>query len=216
MNNRLGYSNEAWDRISDKDKSILMDINPVARPSGTSSYRISRVEQQLEEFENSLLGLNPEGGLILNPDFQRGHVWSTEQQISFIENFLRGSARLVIKLNDLSENKEGDLPSYSWICIDGLQRLTALRDFMGGKFKIFDEKYGPEIITEGPAELKNKNWEIELYHFKHRKDILEYYLSFNSGGTVHSPEELNRVRQLLKETQNKPQPNVTKRKGMTP
>ena len=28
--------------------------------------------------------------LQLNPDFQRGHVWSEEQQVSFIEYLLKG------------------------------------------------------------------------------------------------------------------------------
>ena len=29
-------------------------------------------------------------GLQLNPDFQRGHVWTNEQQIAFLEYFLKG------------------------------------------------------------------------------------------------------------------------------
>ncbi len=32
-----------------------------------------------------------EAGLNLDPDFQRGHVWTTRQQVKFIEFLLRGS-----------------------------------------------------------------------------------------------------------------------------
>lgn len=31
-----------------------------------------------------------EMGLLLNPDFQRGHVWTDEQQIAWLEYFLKG------------------------------------------------------------------------------------------------------------------------------
>jgi len=31
-------------------------------------------------------------GLNMNPDFQRGHVWSKEQQIAYVEYLLKGGA----------------------------------------------------------------------------------------------------------------------------
>lgn len=215
MNNNLGYSDDAWNRINDREKHILLDVMPIRRPTGIANYRLLNIESQLEQFDTDFKRCDPNGGLVLNPDFQRGYSWTREQQISFIENLLRGTASLSIKMNDTSDIPGGDLPPYSLICIDGLQRLTALREFMAGEFKIFSDKYGPEIISNGPPEFRNKTWQMEMYSFSTRKDIMEYYLAFNSGGTVHSPEDLNKVKRLLNEIE-APAPAKKKTRGLTP
>ena len=44
---------------------------------------IRRIPAWIEENER-------ENGLQLNPAFQRGHIWNEEQQISWLEFFLKG------------------------------------------------------------------------------------------------------------------------------
>ncbi|MFU5648574.1 DUF262 domain-containing protein [Pseudomonas aeruginosa] len=81
-------------------------------------------------------------GLELNPDFQRGHVWTPAQQVHFIENCLRGvvaSSGLLIQFNSPSWNddaSESDLPP-GLQCVDGLQRYTAVTEFVKGNVKPF-------------------------------------------------------------------------------
>jgi len=41
---------------------------------------------------------------------------------------------------------------------------------------------------------------VAIHGFTKRSDLLNHYLSINSGGTPHSAEELDRVRALLAET----------------
>ncbi len=54
-----------------------------------------------------------EEGLQLEPDFQRGHVWTLEQQSAFMEYFLRGGkSGRVIYLNKPSWNRSVSVDAY--------------------------------------------------------------------------------------------------------
>ena len=49
-------------------------------------------------------------GLQLNPEFQRGHVWTEEQQIAWVEYYLRGGkSGNTIYLNNHSGIASGNL-----------------------------------------------------------------------------------------------------------
>lgn len=84
----------------------------------------------LKYLESILKDYDKDYGLELNPDFQRGNVWSEEQQIAYVEFFLRGgkTAR-VIYFNCPSFNKVVSNNNSPMVCVDGLQRLTAMRKF---------------------------------------------------------------------------------------
>lgn len=43
------------------------------------------------------------------------------------------------------------------------------------------------------------NWTMEVFNIASRADLLQFYLDLNSGGVVHTPEELSRVGGLLDE-----------------
>jgi len=48
------------------------------------------VDQPLEYLPKWLEDMTKELGLEMNPDFQRGHVWTEDQQCKYIEFLLRG------------------------------------------------------------------------------------------------------------------------------
>jgi hypothetical protein len=80
--------------------------------------------------------------LVLEPDFQRGHIWNKQQKIQYIEYVLRCNGRnesgLDIYFNNpgWEDDWKGDI-----VLVDGLQRLTAARDFMGDKIPAFGWYY---------------------------------------------------------------------------
>lgn len=136
-----------------------------------------------------------EEGLDMNPDFQRGHVWTEDQQIKYIEFLLRGgkTAR-VIYLNNSSWNKvSAKSANDTYVCVDGLQRATAIKRFVKNEIRVFgllfNEFEGSPRMMQGVL--------INVNDLKTRKEVLQWYLEFNSGGTVHSEEEINRVKELL-------------------
>ena len=59
-------------------------LNAIVRPLSSPRYEVdiglARLQQMLDNFSQDY------GGLELEPDFQRGHVWLPAQQQHFIEN----------------------------------------------------------------------------------------------------------------------------------
>ncbi len=155
------------------------------------SYRIDVGWNYLEEQLKS----NFKMGLDLNPDFQRAHVWTEEQQISYCEYILRnGSSGRELYFNCVGWNRTYEGP---FVIVDGKQRLQAVRAFMSGKIKVFGttiDRYSnkPDML------IANFSWNVAA--LKTRYEVLEWYLNFNSGGTVHTDEELRKVRVMMEES----------------
>lgn len=143
-------------------------------------YFIKHIEDEIKE------------GLVLNPDFQRGHVWSEEQQVAFVEFWLMGgkSGRTIYfnAPNWPTVHHDGN-----YVCVDGLQRITALFNFYYNKIKAFGHYYSE---YEGNLGM-TRTMVILVNNLQTREEVLKWYLEMNSGGTPHSKEELDRVKQLL-------------------
>lgn len=172
------------------------------RPLSTASYA---VDYSWSMVDRMLLWLAEGSGAAveLNPDFQRGHVWTEAQQQAFIENALRGvidQAGYAIRFNAPAWESEpvGDLdPTVQ--CVDGLQRLTAVRRFVAGEVRPFglhvDQLKGSAFrVVGGSSQFR---FRLMIYTFQWRADLLQHYLDLNSAGTPHSAAELERVRTAL-------------------
>jgi hypothetical protein len=137
-----------------------------------------------------------EQGLQLNPDFQRGHVWTEEQQRKYVEFLLRGgkTARVIYLNNPHWNSDESEYKDF--VCVDGLQRTTAIIAFINNDIKVFDTYF--KDFEDNPRMIQN-TIRININDLQTKKEVLQWYLEFNSGGTVHTDAELNKVRQLLKQ-----------------
>lgn len=131
-------------------------------------------------------------GLQLNPDFQRGNVWTKEQQIAFVEFKLRGgsaSDNILINHKGWGSDYKGDM-----VLVDGLQRLTAVMAFLNNEIQAFGH-YRNEYSDQ--YYLKSLYFNFVVNTLQTRKDVLNWYVELNSGGTVHTEAEINRVKQLI-------------------
>ena len=138
-----------------------------------------------------------DAGLQLNPEFQRGHVWTEEQQIAYIEFILRGGkpAR-TIYFNMPGWN--GSIPSTQYddfVCVDGLQRITAVLKFMNNEIKIFGSYY-KEFEDHIPL---NAELLFNVNNLQTEKEVLQWYVDMNSGGTPHTSDEIARVKKMILE-----------------
>lgn len=136
-----------------------------------------------------------EMGLEMNPDFQRGHVWTEQQQIAFIEFFLKGGKTgRVIYLNKPDWNLSVPKDNYNdYVCVDGLQRYTAIKRFINNEIKVFGSYF-----NEYEDSLRiNKTMRVNVNDLKSKKEVLQWYIEFNDGGTPHSKEEIERVKTIL-------------------
>lgn len=194
---KYGYAESSWENLSEFDRQLLREIRPMPRATYSVNHSLARLEQTLEGYEKDTNEMN--GTFNLNPDFQRGHVWTREQQVAYVENVFRGIAPMLFKFNAPSFGSitGGDIPPGDFVCVDGLQRLTALREFLAGKFKVFGA-YDHDSLKGTPFDSRRLNLTcvFEIFTFTHRADLLQFYLDLNSGGTVHAPEEIERVKQL--------------------
>jgi hypothetical protein len=129
--------------------------------------------------------------LELNPDFQRGHVWTREQQSKFIEFLLSGG----------SSGKDIYFNCPNWqrgwggmVLVDGLQRLTAVEAFINNEIQAYGAYY---------VEYDRIPTDIDLvFHvnaLQTRAEVLSWYIQLNEGGVVHTAEEIERVRKLLEQ-----------------
>lgn len=93
-------------------------------------------------------------GLILCPDFQRGHVWTEKQQEDYITFLLRGGKTgRDLYFNCPSWNHPVGIGAYNdYVCVDGLQRLTAITRFVNNELRVFGRLYGEFKILFVPAQ----------------------------------------------------------------
>lgn len=151
-----------------------------------------RVNIPLESVSRTLDDYIRESKLDMNPDFQRGHVWNTEQQIRFIEYLLReGISSREISFNCAGWNSQREGP---FVLVDGKQRLEAVRLFMDGKIPAFG--YYRHEYSDRASNLNTLIFCVN--DLPTRAEVLQWYLDLNDGGVVHSQEEIFRVRAMLK------------------
>lgn len=163
-----------------------------------SSWGKYTTDVSWHDLENTLQRYEKENDLDLNPDFQRGHVWSSEQQIKYVEYILkRGnlSRHIIFNCPGWMEGFEGQM-----VLIDGKQRLNAVRLFMSNELPVFGRAYLRDF-TRGSKKMVRFPHEIYFTFYVNdlqtRAEVLQFYLDLNAGGVVHSEHEIDRVRQLL-------------------
>lgn len=179
----------------------LHEVPPAAENMGIRALReipyLSCTSVDINEVDH--IG-HDEGGVDMDPAYQRGHVWEPAQESAFVGYLLKGGKAGPIWVNRYEDATTGganwfDLPV---TIIDGKQRLTALIHWTQGEI---------------PATLNGKDiWYKDLSIIDRRmlphldvcyvnmteNDQMRLYLNLNSG-IAHTTDELDRVRGLLAE-----------------
>lgn len=147
------------------------------------------VDQPLIRLVETIERYQREYGFDMEADFQRPHVWTEQQQIAFVEFFLRGG-----KVGPIYCNAKGWRQTKGPIeVVDGKQRINACLRFLKSEIPVFGSLY--KDYEDDFGWLFTLRFVIN--DLPTRKDVLQWYLDLNSGGTPHSPEELERVKNLL-------------------
>ena len=131
--------------------------------------------------------------LQLDPDFQRAHVWTEEQQVKFIEYFLRGG----VSGKDFYLNCPGWMHNFKkeMVLVDGKQRLNAITRFLHNEIPAFGSKL--QDYTDG-FRLSRHTVKLYVANLETRAEVLQWYIDLNSG-VAHTPEEIAKVRRMLEE-----------------
>lgn len=158
------------------------------------------VDVHWHEVVRSLNLLDFYRNLDLDPDFQRGHVWTDEQRRAWVEYVLQGgeTGRNVTFVTD--DWRSGEEATFIAI-LDGKQRLETVQRFLRGEVRIFADAVKPEgyAVNEIGGVFRGLLYTLKfrVIEVPNRAAALTLYLQFNGGGTPHSEAELLRVRALL-------------------
>lgn len=134
--------------------------------------------------------------LDMSPDYQRGHVWTPEQKVAYVEYALMGGE---VGRNILF-NCPGWMTTYKgpFELVDGKQRIEAVLSFLRDETRAFGL-----LRSEFEGRLPNEvGFLFRVCKVKTRAEILRLYLNINAGGTPHSREEIERVTVMLLEAVN--------------
>ena len=109
-----------------------------------------------------LVELRKENIMVPNPEYQRGEVWTPDQQRKLIDSVLRDYQLPIIYLHDIKKTVAGKTQERLEI-IDGQQRTSALRNFIEGAFPLFnvdDEKAKfPAFLQKYDCPWGGKNFD---------------------------------------------------------
>lgn len=173
-----------------------MKFSDIPKFTRSANYRVNvewkYLEEQLEQYaDRSIAGYSFD----MNPDFQRGHVWDVEKQRNYVEFVLRGGQ----SSREIYWNCPGWQANYQgcMVLVDGKQRVEAARAFMRNELAIFGGHYYKDFT--GTIRSCDAYFNFNVNNLSTRAEVLQWYLDLNEGGVVHTKEELNRVRELLKE-----------------
>ena len=151
-------------------------------------YPLAYLAKEFDEFERDY-------NLQMLPDFQRGHVWTEQQQIAYLEFILRGGrSGKDIYLNSPSWHTSVEEGAYNdFVIVDGLQRVTAIRRFINNEIKVFGSYYREYTDTLG----LDVTIRVHINDLPTKAAVLNWYLEMNSGGTPHANAEIQRVQKML-------------------
>lgn len=133
--------------------------------------------------------------IILDPEFQRNpNIWTLEQKSKFIESII---LNFPLPYWYVKQTKMGE-----YIVVDGLQRTSAIRDFIENKFKLTGLKVLPQLNDcnfddlkelSGDYETRIEDKKISLYVIPYSAPsniLYEIFERVNTGGTKLEKQEI--------------------------
>lgn len=134
--------------------------------------------------------------LDMNPFFQRDYVWTDEQKISYIEYRLKGG----FSGKDIFWN----CPSWMRFkgkgnniqLVDGKQRLNAALQFLNNEIPAFGHLLSEFEDKIHPTE---PDFIFHVNNLQTEREVVEWYVGFNTGGSVHTEKDLKPALDYLKE-----------------
>lgn len=142
---------------------------------------------------------SPSFHLDIDPDYQRGRVWTLAQSAAFVGHKMEGgeSPTLIFQRWPSHSGRPDEV-------VDGKQRLLAMRGFIDGTV--------PAMLSDGGTYYRREWSDSDQHRLSHdlglilraryvscptRADVLRLYIRLNRGGSVHTDDEISRVRALL-------------------
>lgn len=125
------------------------------------------------------------------PTWQRGFVWTEEQQRAFIEGIFLGFGTGYYVINGRDFEDGNDRYMSGWL-LDGQQRISSIARFVKGEISVFDRiRYSDLSIGERRRRFDHVIFPcIELEYQANEEVLKALYRRLNFGGTAHTDADL--------------------------
>lgn len=141
----------------------------------------------------------PRRGLVLQPDYQRGYVWTDRQAELFVGHWLEGGEVPKIYVHRANSEEAGgpDWHKQPSEVVDGQQRLKSLLRWVRGEI-LAETASGARLAYADTNEVDRRALDVRIcYVSLPRAARLRLYIRLNRGGTAHSEADVERARALL-------------------
>lgn len=174
-------------------KDVVEDENDEGEPFDQPwDPGLIRVDPKTFSLKN-VLDMIDDGTLKLDPEFQRRRVWSREQQTGLIESIL---LRIPLPAFYFDSDETGFMQ-----VVDGLQRLSAIRDFAQNKFKLTHLEYLEDRIGGSFfKDLAEPIWSRRFFQTQIFVNVIDpqtpaqvkfnIFKRINTGGTPLNAQEI--------------------------
>lgn len=163
----------------------IREGNPVTHETRDSS--LGHFKEFLEGFE-----------ININPPYQRNHVWTSEQQEAFMGALLQDDSRIPpIYVNQRDDEKK------TCDVVDGKQRITAILAWLNDEILAFcpsghTVRYSDFLKTTTDKRILGIRVTLHWRFLQLSEvDAMRFYVALNSGGTIHTENEIARVKRLI-------------------
>lgn len=148
-----------------------------------SGYNVEGISYRVCDLYEKYLGIDDTECLDLNPSYQRGIAWSTEERQNFIISLFNGTYSGVLTF---IMNWKGE---YGYELLDGKQRLTAVFDFIEGKYPLANGLYFKDLCGSDQRFLIMYSLDCKRVSSFGENDLsttkkVELFLYLNSGVAV--------------------------------
>jgi len=149
-------------------------IKSMALFTHTDADKVKREEMLSGEFLSDVV-----------PEFQRGNdKWTKKMKLLFVENLLKG-AKTDLLLFRMEEDEDSQI-------IDGLQRTTAILNFIDGKIKPFGYTYS-ELMKDNKLRRFRTRLTMSIYRFETLYELGSFYIEMNENIT-HSKKDIQKAK----------------------
>jgi len=137
-------------------------------------------------------------GIDLEPEYQRGNVWTIEQKRALITSIFRNIDIGKIAIIKRHWGPDGNKPATPKLyeMLDGKQRLTALVEYYTGQFT-WRGKYFHELCWSDKGHFKYYTVSIAETDPLTKEQKYHYFLKLNTSGVPVDPDHMAKVTGLL-------------------
>ncbi|MDO4228697.1 MAG: DUF262 domain-containing protein [Capnocytophaga sp.] len=177
------------DELDEQIKKLQQDYN--------YNLREYTVEIALEKFKGKNFDVSKEknkSSVIFVPEYQREFIWKNDMKCKFIESLMLGIPMPPLFAFTLDESGNMEL-------IDGVQRLTTIKEFVDNKFvirnlELLDRLNGYKFKDLHPSrQRKFKDLGLRIFVFSERADAkirADIYNRINSTGKKLTESEIRK------------------------